>query len=393
MKIKKILLLIFTFSLFLTLASCGNKDIYAGYTKINLMLEGGTCQLGENQVTLMVNMGDIEEMLIPDPNVMIALDEEDDVIKRPDYHIEGWYRTKTVDNDGNVIYSEPWNFATDKITKAGVTLYAKWKKDVYHSYDFYYKVNGEEKLIEKVECTAENQKVSDLRTLDLINIDGYTPYAFVDGNGNPWDDSFTHPGGDEDCSIKVYVDVIPGEFELVSSASQLNQAISSKLNVYLIDDIDCEGYEFDFASYSGIIEGNGHKISNFKIDYSYSNGLKKYLSSTDPENNDHKRSRYLYISLFDELDGATIKNLTFENASVDIDIPSDYKNVYGISVVLLAPTITDSTITNVNMSGSVTITSLPILKEDTSNVMIFNDKLYVINDNSEITNSSCQLIG
>ena len=80
-----------------------------------------------------------------------------------------------------------------------------------------------------------------------------------------------------------------------------------------INDIDYDGDEVSFEKYSGEIVGNGHKLYNLTIDYD-PNNLKGYIDDLDGSKN------HLYVSLFFELKGANIKDLSFENVSFVINV-------------------------------------------------------------------------
>lgn len=69
--------------------------------------------------------------------------------------------------------------------------------------------------------------------------------------------------------------------------------------------------------------GNGHKISNFSISYSA-------FRADLIEDFEDSSKKSLAISLFGQTDGAKIKDVVFENVSVDISILANYDDIYKI---------------------------------------------------------------
>lgn len=390
MKIKKIYLCFIFVMCIALLASCGDKDVYADYTKVVFMLEGGECQNAKEKLTLAWEFGDYTELLIPDPNVMIT-DKSKKIVKY-DHYIEGWYKTKEVDPNGNVTYKDKWDFTKDKITKDGITLYANWMPNVFYSYDIYYKDSqGNEHLIESIRC-KEGETIDNCTTPDLLNLklDGYTVMSFSDENGNPWDHSYTHPGGETDNRIKVYANVLEGKYELIYTTSEFIKAIGSGQNVILMNDLNFNGAKLSFETYSGNINGNGYTISNFELSYDFINGLKTSLDTS------LKGNRYLYISIFYQLDNSLVNDITFNDFVVNIDIPQTYEGrnvqVRGIDIAGLATIVKNSTIENVSVSGTINIINCPIYKDNVINPVLHTDKVYISGTNVIENNNECNLI-
>ena len=207
-----------------------------GEARAVFYLEGGNCQNSKDRVSYVYKFdGNKIDTLIIDPKVLET--EEQDQIYKTGYHIEGWYKTKTVDADGNVTYSDKWDFANDRMTLDGVTLYAKWEINRYYSYElYYYDKDGKEVFLDSYECN-EGEKFYDL-FLDKKEVEGYTSLGYLDSEGNPWNKAFTHPGGDSDLAIKVYLDLIEGEYTLVETYREFRSAVSRNENIYLLGDID-----------------------------------------------------------------------------------------------------------------------------------------------------------
>lgn len=341
--------------------SDSNKDDkYASRVEAIFYLEGGSCQNTNEKMAYLYDFEDESEILIVDPNVL-EKDEKKQVTK-VGYTLEGWYQEK-VESDDGIEYKNKWDFSKDKMTKDGVTLYAKWVLEHQYSYELYYKNdNNEDVLLDSYKVSAGDKFLDIL--LDKTTVPGYTSLGYLDENGNEWDEEFVHPGGDSDVAIKIYLNLIEGEYEIVKTASEFKKAISSgKKNIYICNDIDMKGKEISFEKYSGkenedgeieynTILGNGHKIYNFKIQYDSSK------SSLKGEINDLTSSKdHLYISLFFELSNTYIKDLTFDE--IKIDVKTSLSTVKKIIFAPLSIKSTNLKLENFKMNGSITYTKIP----------------------------------
>lgn len=346
-----------------------------GTGKAVFYLEGGVCQNSHERVSYLYNFnGTITDMLIMDPNVLET--NPNDMILKSGYHIEGWYKTKTVSADGTITYSDKWDFSKDRMTIDGVTLYAKWEENRTYKYELYYKdVNGNDVYLDGYEC-KEGAKFSDT-LIKKKTVEGYTSLGYLDEEGNAWNANFKHPGGDKDLTIKVYLDLIEGEYSVVKTAKQFKNALSRNQNIYLYNDIDFDEDEINFNNYSGTILGNGYTVSNFTIGYDDSRtGLKGELDDLNGSSN------HLYVSLFFSLDNAVIKDLTFKEAIVDIDTRNS--SIKYLVFAPLAITMNNTTLENVNFTGSFDITRIPECEK-----IIVTDKFcYQELENVEISEDS-----
>ena len=346
-----------------------------GTGKAVFYLEGGVCQNSFEKVSYLYNFnGTVTDMLIMDPNVLET--NPNDMIQKSGYHIEGWYQTKKTNPDGSVEYFDKWDFATSRMTIDGVTLYAKWEENRTYKYELYYKdVDGNDCYLDGYEC-KEGAKFSDTLIRNKT-VKGYTTLGYLDEFGNPWNNNFKHPGGDADLTIKVYLDLIEGEYTVVKTARQFKNALSRNQNIYLFNDIDYDEDEINFESYSGTILGNGYTVSNFTIGYDDSRtGLKGELDDLTGASN------HLYVSLFFKLENAVIKDITFKDAIVDIDTRNSQ-----IKYLLFAPlavTLNNTVLENVNFTGTFDITRIPECEK-----IIITDKFcYQELENVEISESS-----
>jgi len=341
-------------------------------------LEGGICQNTKERISYLYEFdGTKDSTYIVDPNVLET--NPLDQITKAGYHIEGWYKTKTTNEDGSITYSDKWDFANDKMTLDGVTLYAKWEINRVYTYELYYiDKDGKEVYLDKYEV-EEGDKFKDV-FLEVKDVEGFTSLGYLDENGNKWNDKFTHPGGDQDLAIKVYLDLIEGEYTTVKTRRQFTSAISKNANIYLLNDIDLDGYELCFDSYSGTILGNGYKLSNFEVEYDSSKGgLKEGFDSTTGLK-DH-----LYVSLFFELENVVIKDLTFENMLIDIN--TTYSQIKKIIVAPLAIKASNTTLENVNITGEILLTKTPECAVE----VVYDDYWYSASDDVTVTNSKLEI--
>ncbi len=341
---------------------CGEDewDPYEGQVKVVYELEGGTYRETTGAVTLYYAF-DEGEHLIQSPDVLSRKD-----FSRPDYKLEGWYRTRT-ENGGTVEYADKWDFSKDKVTSEGVTLYAKWVKLVTYTYEVCYRdEDGTTKVIDKY-VVDEGRTFRDFlkyasKRRGYTHLGGY--YQDADCT-TPWDDAFTHPGGDTDTAVQVYADYIKGDYTIVRTAKELSNAVTK--NIYLMNDIDFEGKNFSgFGDYKGTIMGNGYRVTNFKL----ARPIGKDALFTDKALSENNET-LLAFSLFKSLTGATISDITFENYTMEIGVGL----VNETGLVLAAPLamkMSGATLTNVTVSGTY-ILGTNMDKFDTEKVSIKTD--------------------
>ena len=352
--------------------------------KVIYHLEGGVYQNCEQPVVQYYDFEGDGGHLIVDLTTLSGQN-----IIRSGYTLEGWY-TKKIGEGDSVTYEDKWDFATDKVTSSGVTLYAKWKKDILYTYEICYRDE-----IDQSVHSLGSYEVSEGDTFNKYYATyfsskryGYTVLnGIYDENGEPWDESFTHPGGETDTAIQVFLHYIEGEYVLVDSPRQL--LANKTKNLYLTGDIDFEGDDFSgFGDYSGIIKGNGYTVKNFNLSYDNSkNGL-----ITDADLN--TEGGLLCIGLFGSLKGASITDISFTDFTVDIK--AGYPGTKMILVTPLAMKIANSTLTNVRVDGAtVTCTQLPSGFDKTSSLIVLTDKpVYFIpsGDGSTITDVAVSLV-
>ena len=380
-----LLLLLTIVCLSATLTSCGSSTRdFDGKIKVIYHLEGGIYQNCEQPVIQYYDFSGGEGNLIVELSKLSGQS-----IIRTGYTLEGWYTEKTGEGD-NVTYSGKWDFENDKVSEDGVTLYAKWKKNILYTYEVCYRDENDQTV-----HTLGSYEVSEGDTFNDYYASyfgnkryGYTALGgLFDENDEPWDASFTHPGGEVNTAVRVFLHYIEGDYVLVDSPRKL--LASKNSNIYLTSDIDFEGDDFSgFGDFKGIIKGNGFAIKNFNLSYDSSrNGL-----VTDPDIN--TEGGLLCISLFRSLKGAEISDITFSDFTVDVK--AGFPGTKMIIVAPLAIKMENSTLTNVTVTGAtVTCSQLPSGFDKQSSLIVYGDgAVYFVpeGDTSVITDVTADIL-
>ena len=269
------------------------------------------------------------------------------------YFLAGWYKTCTVTegSDGQKLYTyaDKWNFETDRLTidpngkyssaEPVMTLYAAWVP--LFSVEYYDLATGE--LITKADFNplldAEialplwNEETGALDMKDVPTREGYTfnaMYLDAEGKQPVTTETLTHTGSvDEatatatDSTMKVYVDWTEGTWFKISTVDQLIK--NARLDGYyeILADLDFTDKfwptMFMYGEFTGKIVGNGHTISNIRL-----------------EQTDNSRTA---AGLFGKLaDTASIADLKFNNVEFVIKAGA---RLVGTSYGLLAGVIAE----------------------------------------------------
>lgn len=241
----------------LLLVSCGRGDGLSldGKLVATFDVNGGTLDYKTSNTHTKINYAYEPGSFLLDPSEIAGYS-----LYRDGYNFTGWYTSK------DCLPSERWDFETRTIDQGNILLYAGWEKAIKHTYTICYP-DGENVVTLNAYDVKEGDTFSDWRGF-ADKRQGYTAVAFYSDASltTPWDTSFTHPGGETDNDVRVYVKYIEGTWELVSSFAQLNTALKNNKNVYLTTDIDCEGKELSYTTtYNKILEGNGYTVSNFTV--------------------------------------------------------------------------------------------------------------------------------
>lgn len=219
---------------------------------------------------------------------------------------DGYYEG-TINDDGEVEYGEKWDFSR-KVDK-DTTLYGKWL--IQYKIRVNYILNGQ--LQDRSESTNVSGNAETVNTIKQPVWQGNTyVQMFLDKDCTEplvvsKDQPFAHGCTQEDPVRDVYAQFIEGSWTLVRTASDLT-TINGGSRLYLMNDIDMSSLNQDGVtkmsaaeSFSGVIEGNGYTISNMHYYRQGATGT-GYTSYC--------------IGLFAQINGATIRNITFENCSV-----------------------------------------------------------------------------
>jgi uncharacterized repeat protein (TIGR02543 family) len=344
----------------LCISSCSSNTKEPSGIKVTYELNGGIFQNVSLPIKQYYQFDEESERLIKSPEVLSKSS-----ILKSGYTLEGWYTESDFKNK--------WDFEKDELPLEGLTLYAKWVKDVKYTYNVCYLDENNEVNILGTYEVSEGEVFDDWRGFaeDRKN---YTPLKFINKDGTAWDMTYKHPGGETDLAINVFVEYIEGDFELVSTAQQLKNARTK--NIYLLNDIDLQGEVFSFSSYSKIFKGNNYTIKNFKVNVvgNKTSGVDDHLDSS---------LKAVYGSLFGNLNNATISDVTFENVEFVIDVGYDL-----ISKVYISPlcvNMTNSTISNVSINASYSCSRLHSNFE-MDNLVVTQENYIIKKEESSINN-------
>lgn len=360
--------------------SNGTNKKVDGMVKVVYHLEGGTYRNCTAPIVLYYGFKEGTENVIKDPAAADKKDRpksDDDKaqVTRSEYEIEGWYRVKNVEGE-EVVYADKWNFSTDKVTASGVELYAKWVPVIRYSYNVCYIDEDGSKVVLGSYSVNAGDPFSDKFNYKN-NRGGYTALnGFFDADGNPWDENFTHPGGEENTAIDVYAKYEKGEFVQVYTADDL--IANRTKDIMLMADIDFGGRKFKgFGDYRKIFRGNGHTVSNFELDYDAS----AYVDDEDLGD----EPRILGISLFGRMQGATVLDVTFENFKIDINV--SYSRLTKVIVAPLCVKAENCTVSGVTVKPEYILTKLPSnVEKDPDRFAAVTDKAYYFERESTFEN-------
>ena len=370
------------------LAGCGTVDYDAKFSdkaKVIFELEGGKYLNSRTSVTHYYTVEEGKSCKIaPLEDKKFS---EEGVTRDGGFELDGWYKTKTT-VDGVTEYSDRWDFDRDTITKDGVTLYAKWNSPIIYSFDFVYiDENGEEQVANSYRVNAGN-KFGDVYKNDILTYaNGYANHTAIAVYNDPehkvpFDDSLVHPGGEESCAVKLYVEYIEGTYSVVKTKAQLKTARSR--NIYLLADIDMEGDDLSFDNFRNkTLIGNGYTISNFNVSYESRGGL---VNDFEDEN-----KKALCIAIFGNADGATVKDVTFDKFTVVVD--PFYSSIDKIYVAPLAVSAENSTFENVKVKGGTfayksSVENIPDFNVETDLVFVTDRGIIYKDENS--TETGCE---
>lgn len=263
-------------------------------------------------------------------------------IERSGYHIEGWYTSKT-ETDGAVSYDGKWDFATDKVKvdengkvsyggKTGednlVRLYARWSANVTYEYNVGY-VDAENKFVKVGTVSTNAGSTFGRAKYEIAKLEndreGYTSlgryYKYdaeaANGKGEELTDDFAFEESKENVSLDIIVDYIEGNFRVVREAKDITSNASADKDknkmLFLMNDVDFGGKTVDFTIYNGV-RGNGFTLSDFKV------SVTSYIGDKDgdPTAPDGSEAVRVEVSLFGDVDGGEVKDVTFDEVKFEV---------------------------------------------------------------------------
>lgn len=376
-----------------TLTACGSDEEPEG-VKVTFELEGGNFKNSGRAVSYYYRLEEGEKALIQPPDV-ISSDSKtgNNEIIYQEHHIERWCRTRQGE-EGSYSYSDPWDFEHDTISYGDepLTLYAEWKLNIVYSFNICYREeDGTVRIVNSYEVNAgdtfkDTRGFADKRSgytaeRALNEETGAMEVCFYDENDQPWNSETVHPGGEVSTAVNVFVHYIKGEFYYVSTAAELQKAISDGKGVWLLDDIDLEGAEIaGFRSSGGeflqAFYGNGKKVSNFVL---------KCASDTGSlRRDDDIAVGFIYgASLFGWMDGAIVRDVTFENMTILVD--TNLTQIKAVRVAPVAVSAKSSVVENVTVTGSVRMVKTPSTAKDDT-VVVYDEPFCVKDEATTVQN-------
>ncbi len=370
-------------SVVFTLAACKRRnDPYTknendGYSfNVRYDANGGSFTTNTSVVADSYRPEDFPSGMLPlvAPENSAVRGDKAQVARNNGYILAGWYteRTPILDSEGNHLdynggvasesglspaytFSGYWDFENDRLdlsTVEGntVTLYAAWVPEFYFEF---YDINSGERLGEQIASVGEeitlpslNRETGRVDSNSLPQLIGKTydvGKIYTDAEGkNAVSGKITHSGSinlenatAEGAVMRLYADLLDGEWYWISSADQLISNANPAAHYIIEDDLDFGGKSWPLGgSFSGVIEGNGHKISNITVKQSgYSNlaGIFKTVTKD-----------------------AVITNLSFENAVLEIS--KGYNKENGLFYGLFAGKIEQgATLSDIGVTGKIQI--------------------------------------
>lgn len=340
--------IVFVFVFLLIVSSCSkDTNLYENYATVIYHLEGGTYAGSKEDVKIYYNVKEGEELSIGKTldNIDNRTIEADGMGKK----LAGWYKTKNEDGSYQDLIT-----SNEKIGyKEEINLYAKWKNSTKYSFVVKAKINdtdvtlasydAEEGEAFKVDGARKNIIKEALLSQNCTYFNSFTydNKEVLEANAS----SIVMPEADSDKDTYeciIYANYIPGKFQLVSTAKELNNAIETGFEtydgIYLLNDIETNDtlnlYKFTGVSGKTIeFNGNNHTIT-------YTSSTRNISKTT---NYDYEGRKDLVLgSLFDTLDNVKIVNLNI-NFKLTINIANSILAGFATSV-------TNSTIENVNVS-------------------------------------------
>ena len=339
---------------------CGNSGNMG--IKVTYKLCGGTFLNGEDKVEVYYRFSEGAARLI---RPLPINDDSQDEVERLGYVFGGWYTDEE--------YTSEWDFGYDTVGDEGVTLYAKWDREIEYLYNVGYMKDGEfvgvaaieasryltfkdslDKLVKAADSLAGHTLIT-----DSLRLDENDKNAYFGSDG-------LIKESDTNVLIKVYADYIEGNYLLLYGASDFNKLSDAEYKgkgktLLLMNDVDFGGASLNAGFRNAFAAENGG-APNFHGIHSY-----------DPENQGvvyaiknfavtcekiGQIKDALTASVFGEIAGSAdnkvkINNVRFENAVVNVDVGNE--SITSVYVSAFANTIKNAEISNVTITSNVIV--------------------------------------
>ena len=305
-KFSRILVAVLILTLMLSvLAACGTDEVSLdGMCIVTFNFNGGGLRI--------IGRVDGEIYHAYEPGSLLI-----DISKYPGYELTkngyvfvGWNTAK----DGS---GDEWDFDNDRV-KGNMTLYAQWEKEIVYRYVIYL-VGDEGKLTEIDSYRVKEGDPFDGKHGKNLSSHNRTFLGYYSDpdlqEGHEWDENFKHPGGGENYDVPVYVKSTEGVWTFVSTYEELVKATG---NIYLLNDIDCEGRELYFGDFNKTLYGGGGRgFENQQL----AEGERYTISNFTVPNKG--TSRRPYYTIFNKLGNeARIEKVNFTGAKFEITVAS-----------------------------------------------------------------------
>lgn len=367
---------------FALLAGCKQSTAYEendkmGYT-VSVKFDAGTGSFTSANTPVIVDSFNISQMeKNSEGKVEIPLlaptERKNITMQNGDLFLIGWYKQRTQNPDGTYSYAEPWDFENDRLTvdpkqehtsqEPVMTLYAAWAPQF--TVEFCNMDSAEKEVLSSTKVPPQislavpswNSESGTIQMGSFPTREGYTYHAaYYDAEGTqPVEgESLVHSGKVnlengtvENPNMKIYISWKTGSWYQIHNAKQFVDNFSPSGNYEIMADLDFYGAIWPTSAmhgdFSGVIQGNGHKISNVSIS----------------QTNANKMNTGLFGSLTST---ANIQDVTFENATLTISKGSRLNGAtYGL---LTGSADADCTVKNVNVTGTILVDPAANLQPD-----------------------------